>query len=135
MLEAREVEKIILSKFDKTNPFEHMMKVMFGCGLYAAFRGSKEHTFFYKSQIKVGTYPENFESCELAGCRYAAIDHMTFDKTGHITVNNSYTTGCSNWMRFPIVDGDDNNFGGAIERLLKKMHPDKVWVKRLGEVK
>ena len=113
----------MLSKFDEKNPFEHMMKIMFGCGVYAAFRGSKEHTFFYRSQVKIGVYPRNFENRDLAGLRYAAIDHFVSDKACQVTVNNSYSRDCSTLLRFPIVAGDMDNFGGSIERLIKKMHP------------
>ena len=58
--------------------------------------------------------------------RYAAVDHMPVYKACKVTVNNSYTRSCGTWMRFPIVDGDRNNFGGAIEQLLKKMHPKQA---------
>ena len=40
-LEAIEVKKIVLSKLEEKDPLHHMMKVKFGCGLYAAFRGSR----------------------------------------------------------------------------------------------
>ena len=125
-LEAAEVDKIVLSKFEEKDPLQHIMKVLFGCGLYAAFRGSKEHTFFLKTQVKIGVYPQNFENPDLVGMRYAAIDHMLSEKACKVTVNNSYARNCGNFMRFPIVEGDMNNFGGAIERLLKKMHPKQV---------
>ncbi len=103
-----------------------MMKVMFGCGLYAAFRGSAEHTYFSRSQVKRGIYPSNFENPNLAGHRYIAIDNMPRDKTSKITVNNSYARDMSNLMRFPIVENDPDNFGGALDRLFEKLSPGQV---------
>ena len=100
-----------------------MMKVMFGCGLYAAFHGSSEHTFFSRSQVKFGFYPKNFQNSSLAGTRYVSIDNIPSDKTSKLTVTNSYARDTSNIMRFPIVEGDMNNFGGSLERLVKKMAP------------
>ena len=131
-LEASEAEKIMLSKFDEDDLYQHMMKIMFGCGLFAAFRGRTEHTMFYISQIKIGQYPANFENKELAGLKYAAIDHMVNEKTNKITINNSYSRGTSHIMRFPIVEGDPNNFGGALARLMEKFAPgqERVYCKK-----
>ena len=98
VLEALEVEKIVLSKFDEDDLHQHMMKVMFGCGMFAAFHGQNEHTMFYTNQLKIGHYLDNFEIKELVGLRYAAIDHMPFDKTNKVTVNNSYRRSTTNIM-------------------------------------
>ena len=125
-LDANEVAKIILSKFDENDLIQHMMKVLFGCGLYAAFRGSAEHTYFSRTQVKFGTYPPNFENPNLARKRYVAIDNMPKDKTSTLGVNNSYARELGNTMRFPIIDGDMNNFGGSLERLIEKMSPGQV---------
>jgi hypothetical protein len=38
-LSAEDAEKIDLSKFNEDDPNQHMMKVMFGCGVYCMFRG------------------------------------------------------------------------------------------------
>jgi hypothetical protein len=37
--DAEDAEKIDLSKFNEDDPNQHMMKVMFGCGVYCMFRG------------------------------------------------------------------------------------------------
>ena len=96
---------------------------MFCCGLFDAFCGSYEHTYFCRSQVRHGTYPKNFENPNLAGHRYIAIVNMIMDKTSKITVNNSYTRDMGNLMRFPIVENDPDNFAGALDRLLNKMSP------------
>ena len=131
-LAASEAEKIILSKFDEDNLYEHMMKILFGCGMYAAFRGRKEHTYFYTNQLRVGFYPNNFENKELVGLKYVAIDHMPDEKCNKITVHNSYSKCTTNFMRFPIMAGDPNNFGGALHRLMEKFVPGqkRVYCKR-----
>ena len=84
-----------------------------------------------RSQIKCGTYPENFENSDLAGCHWIAIDTLPRDKTSKITVNNSYASNMSNLMCFHIIDSDPNNFGGALDRLVNKMSPgqERVYCK------
>ena len=67
-----------------------MMKVLFGCGMYAAFRGSKEHVHFSPMHISVGTYPSQFESQYLAGLQYVTINTFADDKSHKIAVNKSY---------------------------------------------
>ena len=99
------------------------MKVLFGCGLYAAFRGSAEHTYFSKSQIKFGSYPDNFADANLAGRRYVSIDNMPRDKTCKLTVTNNYARRMHSCLRFPIDYSDPRNFGAALERLILKMAP------------
>ena len=130
-LDANDVAKIKLSKFNEMIVQQHMMKVLFGSGLYAAFRGSAEHTFFTRSQIKFGTYPQNFENSKLAGCKWIAIDNIPRDKTAKITVNNSYARDMCNLMRFPIVENDPDNFGASLARLVNKMSPgqERVYCK------
>ena len=122
-LSAADVELINLSIFDESNLDEHMMKVLFGCGLYAAFRGSAEHTYFSKSQVRFGKYPDNFEDHALAGHRYVAIDNMPRDKTSKITVTNAYARPMNNMLRFPINPNSPRCFGAALERLILKMSP------------
>ena len=127
-LSAIDVEKIVLSRFNEKDILQHMTKVLFGCGLYAAFRGSKEHTYFSKSQVSFGKYPENYECQDLAGHPYVAIDNFPDDKTNKISISNSYTREMNNNLRFPIVPEDPSNFGGSLARLIKKMAPGQTRV-------
>ena len=102
------------------------MKVLFGCGLYAAFRGSQEHTQLSKSQLSFGTYAKDFEEKELRGRRYVSICNMTSDKTHSLSVTRSYVREMDSHLRFPIDDGCMFCFGAALERLVEKMGPGQL---------
>ena len=103
-----------------------MMKVLFGCGTLAAFRGSAEHVSFSPLHISVGTYPSKFESQRLAGLQYITINTFADDKSNKITVNKSYARDTSEDLRFPIILDDPNDFGAALLRLYNKMSPGQV---------
>ena len=112
--------------FDETDLQQHMMKILFGCGLYAAFRGSQEHTQLSRSQLSFGTYPSNFETEELRGKKYVSIANMTNDKTHNLSVSNSYVRSMESHLRFPIEPCDPSSFGAALERLVAKMGPGQL---------
>ena len=114
--------KIKLSRFDEDNPLQHMMKVLFGCGLMAGFRGCTEHTFFTREQVEFGTYGKNHLPEELRGINYVAITHMQ-DKTKKLSVYNSYQRDTGHHLRFPIVEEDPDNFAASLMRLVGKMSP------------
>ena len=124
-LRAEDVEKIDLAKFDEADPIQHMMKVLFGCGLFAGFRGNQEHTFFNIKQISQGHYPEKHENPDLAGLPYVSIDNM-LDKTNKLSVHNSYLRQTGHSMRFPCDFDDDSNFGAALVRLVERMSPGQT---------
>jgi hypothetical protein len=50
-LSAADAEKIDLSRFDESNPLQHMMKILFGCKIYCMFC-RKEHASFAVSRSK-----------------------------------------------------------------------------------
>ncbi len=101
-LSSAEVEKVKeLSKFNEDDPIQHMVKVMFGCGLYAGFRGNAEHTHFNMSMLHFGEYPKNHADPMLAGRKYVSISNFE-DKTNKISVHNSYLRDTSDVLRFPI---------------------------------
>ncbi len=125
-LAAADVEKVkMLCLFDESDPIQHMVKVMFGCGLYAGFRGNMEHTNFNISMVHLGNYPAQYEDKDLAGLPYVAISNFQ-DKTNKLSVNNSYLRDTSNILRFPVIHGDDNDFGGALFRLYEKLSPGQT---------
>ena len=119
------MEKIVLGRFDENDPLQHMMKCMFGCGIFAGFRGCTEHTYFTREQVVFGTYGKTHEPRELAGLPYVAITHLQ-DKTKKLSIHNSYLRDTGHHLRFPIVSSDPNNFGGALQRLVAKMSPGQV---------
>ena len=125
-LSAADVEKIDISKFDETDPRQHIMKVLFGMGFYAAFRGSSEHALMKKSQISFGTYPDNFENSTLAGKNYVAIANIPGDKTRTVTVTNSYARDTSQVLRFPVNSESLKCFGGTLSRYYHKLAPGQI---------
>jgi hypothetical protein len=110
--------------FDEKHPYQHMMKIMYGCGVFCMFRG-REHANFLVSQVKFGHYPRTFEHAALAGHPYVSISNLT-DKTHMLTVNNSYARGTSEVLRFPINEDDPADFGGALQRYMKKLSPGQL---------
>jgi hypothetical protein len=123
-LSAEDADKIDLSMFDEKHPYQHMMKIMYGCGVFCMFRG-REHANFLVSQVKFGHYPRTFEHAALAGHPYVAISNLT-DKTHILTVNNSYARGTSEVLRFPINEDDPADFGGALQRYMNKLSPGQL---------
>jgi hypothetical protein len=123
-LSAEDADKINLSMFDEKHPYQHMMKIMYGCGVFCMFRG-REHANFLVSQVKFGHYPRTFEHAVLAGHPYVSISNLT-DKTHILTVNNSYARGTSEVLRFPINKNNPSDFGGALQRYMKKLSPGQL---------
>jgi hypothetical protein len=123
-LSASDAEKIDLSKFDESDPYQHMMKILFGCGVYCMFRG-KEHAAFNISQVKFGNYPRSFEYPNLAGHPFVSIDNL-LDKTCRLTVNNNYARSTSEFLRFPIVPDSPSDFGASLQRYMSKLAPNQT---------
>ena len=122
-MSAIDVEKIKLELFDEVDDRQHQMKLLFGCGLYAAFRGSSEHTNFCKEQISFGTYPDTYENPVLAGKPFVCIDNFGNDKTKTITCTNSYSHDTSQVLRFPIEIENPKCFGGTVAHYYRKPSP------------
>ncbi len=123
-LSASDAEKIDLSKFDESDPYQHMMKILFGCGIYCMFRG-KEHAAFNTSQVKFGNYPRSFEYPNLAGHPFVSIDNL-LDKTHRLTVNNNYARSTSEFLRFPILPDSPSDFGASLQRFMSKLAPNQT---------
>ena len=125
-LSASEAEKIKLETFDENDPWQHMMKVMFGCGIYAAFRGCSEHASFSPHMITKGRYPDNFEAKELAGLEYVQITNFVNDKSHKLTVHQGYSRDMSNAHRYIYDPTDDGNFAASMWRLKLKLSPGQT---------
>jgi hypothetical protein len=123
-LSAADAEKIDLSRFDESDPLQHMMKILFGCGIYCMFRG-KEHASFAVSQIKFGHYPCTFEHAGLAGHPNVSIDNIC-DKSHRLTVHNSHARTTNEFLRFPINENDPACLGAAIKRFMPKLAPNQT---------
>jgi hypothetical protein len=123
-LSAEDAERIDLSIFDEADPWQHMMKIMFGCGIYCMFR-SKEHAFFNVNQVKFGHYPRTYEYPGLAGQPYVSINNLT-DKSHRITVNNNHARQTSEFLRFSINRDDPADWGASTERYMQKLAPGQT---------
>ena len=100
------------------------MKMLFGFGTYAGFRGSIEHHQLMMTNVFSGRYPATFEDTDLAGIPFIGIKEIgNSDKTHKVSVHNSYTRDTKNIFRFPVIHGDRSNFGASIQRYLKKIEP------------
>ena len=102
-----------------------MTKVMFGCGIFAGFRGSTEHANFNIGMVTTGTYPEKYEDQDLAGLPYVSISNFQ-DKTNKLSVHTSYLRDTQHVLRFPVLADNSADFGGALVRLVGKMAPGQT---------
>ena len=125
-LTASDVEKIDLTKFDESIHVQHIMKCLFGCGLYGCFRGGKEHSELSIAQISFGVFPSDFPTVGLRGKRYVCITFFANEKTHKISVHNSYVRDTEDVLRFPIDESNPACFGASLERLVKKAGPGQV---------
>jgi hypothetical protein len=123
-LSAEDADKIDLSMFNEKHPYQHMMKIMYGCRVFCMFHGRK-HTNFLVNQVKFGHYPHTFEHAALAGHPYILISNLT-DKTHILTVNNSYARGTSEVLHFPMNENHPIDFGGALQCYMKKLSPGQL---------
>jgi hypothetical protein len=114
-----------LSIFDEADPWQHMMKVMFGCGIYCMFQ-SKDHAYFNVNQVMFGHYPWTFEYPELAGKPYVLINNLTGVRSHRITVNKNHARQTSNFLHFSINQDDPANWGASMERYMAKLTPGQT---------
>ena len=123
-VEELETNKINLSIFDKNDPWQHQMKIAFGCGCKFGFRGNDEHTNLQVCNIDCGTFEANHP---FAGYEYFGIDHLV-DKTVKLSVNTDYVRDTKNHMRIPVMNDDptSDDFGGSIKRYLDKLAPGQT---------
>jgi hypothetical protein len=125
-LSAAEGEKIKLEIFDESDPWEHMIKVLFGCGMYTAFRGCSEHVLFSPSNVTRGVYPDNYECQELAGIHYVEITNFVNDKSYKLSIHQGYCRSTGSSQRFPMDFSYKSNFGAALWRLKEKTSPGQA---------
>ena len=130
-LDARETEKIVLSRFNEADPRQHQMKLLFGFGMYAAFRGIREHVNLSPSHIVQGQFPLQHPVPELAGKPFIAVTCVLDEKTNKLSVNNVYVRDTSNQFRIPVDWSDPENFGACVLRFLQKCSPgqDRMYCK------
>ena len=136
---AKDRHKVRLSKFDESDPKQHIEKCLVGCGTYFCFRGEGEHASLLVEQVVIGYYePEH----EFTGKQFVSIGHLVKDKKKKLDANNSWVRDTTNIMRIPIFDTDDNpntdDFGASLKRLKQKATPGQkrlycYWNEKNGE--
>ena len=64
-------DKLCLSSFDESDPIQHIMKILFGFGIYFGFRGRMEHAKMHVSHIQTGVFEKGhqFEGKRFVGVR------------------------------------------------------------------
>ena len=75
-------EKIDLSLFDESDPRQHQMKLLVGCGIYFGLRGNIEHTDLDVSNITHGAFSSNHP---FYGHIFFGIDNLQ-DKTHKLSM-------------------------------------------------
>ena len=125
-LSESDADKVCISAFDESDPRQHTMKILFGCGLYFGFRGRSEHQNLEKEHIGTGIFQKDHA---YGGLPYVGVKVMN-DKTNRITLHNSYTRDTGKLMRIPVLDDDPTSscFGGSLLRYVKKMNNDQRFV-------
>ena len=113
-----------ISVFDESDPKQHTMKVLFGCGLYFGFRGRMEHHDLLKRNIGTGIFEEGHQ---FSGMKYVAVRMMN-DKTNKITLHNPRERDCGKLMRLPVLNNDptSNCFAGSLLRYIEKTDKDQI---------
>ena len=110
--------------FDESDPEEHQIKILFGCGVYFGLRGNIEHCDLDVRNITHGTFPSQHS---FGGYKYYGIDCLMY-KTHKLTYNTDYVRQTTNVMRVPKTNDDprSNCLGGSIERFLNKLAPRQL---------
>ena len=114
--------KVKLSSFDESDPRQHQMKILFGCGAKFGFRGSKEHVFLELRHVRKGEFEIGHP---LEGMTYYGFGGFE-DKTHKISLSNCYLPNDDDLMRCPLVRGDPENLAAAIESYLEKVTPGQT---------
>ena len=119
-LSREDSDKVCLSTFDEADPLQHIMKVLFGFGIYCGPRGRMEHTKMRVSHIQTGTFEKGHK---YEGKTFMGIRSM-IDKKNHLTLHNLYTRDVEELMRMPVLNDDptSNDFAGSLLRYLGKLH-------------
>ena len=115
--------KIDLSIFDESDPCQHQMKILFGCGAHFGFRGSAEHTFLELRHIRKGVFEEGHP---WAGHTYYGFGGFAH-KTKKLSIHNSFLDdNDEEFMRIPLIPDDPSNLAACIERMIEKFTPGQT---------
>ena len=123
-LDEKSQAKIDLSRFDESDPRQHQMKILFGCGVYFGFRGQNEHVFLETSNITHGSFSSDHP---FNGHDWFGVENIQ-DKTHKLSIYKDRVRDTKNCMRMPVMDNDPTSadFGGSIRRYLTKLAPGQT---------
>ena len=109
--------------FDESDPRQHQMKILFGCGAKLGFCGSGEHTYLELMHIRKGVFEEGHP---LAGRTYYGFGGFKH-KTKKLTLSNCYmNNGDDDLLRVPVIPGNPLCLGSSIERMIAKFTPGQT---------
>jgi hypothetical protein len=111
--------QIDITVFDENNVYQHQQKTLIICGLYNAFRGSKEHAELLVANVVEGTFEAGHE---LEGLPWIGFNNM-LDKATKLSLTNPIMRQTANCMRLPVDIDDQSSPGGSIKRYTTKLHP------------
>ena len=125
-MERSESVKVDISIFDESDPQEHQMKLLYGCGCNFGLRGNDEHTSLEVWNIVHG-YFDSLHPC--VGYEYYWMDSLP-GKRHKLDVNNDQVWGNLDYMRLPVLYNNpwSGCLAGSIERFLPKLRPEKIQI-------
>ena len=122
---ADDINKIDLTIFDENDPEEHMIKLLFICGIFFGFRGSEEHVKMECRRLTSGVFPVGHK---WAGYTWYGIDFI-IDKSNHLSIYKPYVRSIDDTlMKLPVMGNDPTSTdpGGTLQRFLAKLSPGQT---------
>ena len=120
-----DINKIDLTVFDENDPEQHIIKLLFICGIFFGFRGESEHTGLECRRLTSGVFPVGHK---WAGCQWFGIDFL-IDKSNKLSIHRPYVRSIEDTqMKVPVIGNDPKatDPGGCIKRFLEKLSPGQT---------
>ena len=117
-----EAKRLDLTNFLEEDPYQHLIKILFACGLQGGFRGNSKHANLEIHYITRGSYPPG-HPLESKGW-YAITNFM--DKTHKLSFHNLHLRDDRELFRSPVLEDNPDTLGGIIHGLLPKLTPNQI---------
>ena len=118
-----DIDKLDLSLLNEDDPEQHIIKMLFICGIFFGFRGETEHTMMEVRRITSGVFPPGHK---WEGCQWFGIDFI-IDKSNHLSIHKPYVRSIEDTqMKIPVLKNDKSDPGGCIARFLDKLAPGQL---------
>lgn len=109
-LSEAHIDKISLAIFNKDDPCQHIMKILFGSGAKLGFRG-QAYVKLLLAHLRLGVFEEGHL---WAGYQWIGFAGFT-GKTKKPTLSNPHVREDEEFMRVPVIPGDPTNLGACIQ--------------------